>query len=159
MYTMTPEITQYFNHSVCGLGPILCHMNCRRSGHGKRKRLGIVVMDFDFYTGDRGSIPAQGDSLAKWMNLHLGQPMPCEGNWVVSLRCWWSINLHSVYICENRLVSLFLLCNLHKVIQYTLSRKLASSWQFNHIEKKEKYFKLWYGWLCNINVPSGLNVA
>ena len=30
---------------------------------------GIVVMDFDCYTGDRGSIPTHGDSLGKWMNL------------------------------------------------------------------------------------------
>ena len=26
---------------------------------------GIVVMNFDCYTGDRGSIPAHGDSLGK----------------------------------------------------------------------------------------------
>ena len=51
------------------------------------RRRGIVVMDFDCYTGDRGSVPAHGDSLGKLMNLRLGQPMPCEGNRVVSPRC------------------------------------------------------------------------
>ena len=40
---------------------------------------GIVAMDFDCYTGDRGSIPAHGDSLGKLMNLRLGQPMPVQG--------------------------------------------------------------------------------
>ena len=46
------------------------------------RRRGIVVMDFDCYTGDRSSIPTHDDSLGKWMNLRLGKPMPCEGNWV-----------------------------------------------------------------------------
>ena len=66
---------------------------------------GIVVIDFDCYTGDRGLIPTHGDSLGKWMNLCLGQPMPCEGDWVVSPRCWQDIDLHSVYNCENGLLS------------------------------------------------------
>ena len=57
----------------------------------------------DCYTGDRGSIPTHGDSLGKWMNLRLGQPMPCEGNWVVSPKCWRDIDLYSVYNCENGL--------------------------------------------------------
>ena len=69
-------------------------------------RRGIVVMDFDCYTGNCGSIPAHGDSLGKWMNLRLGQPMPCEGNWVVSPRCWQVIDIQSVYSCENMLLSL-----------------------------------------------------
>ena len=30
--------------------------------------------------------------VVKWMNLLPGQPMPCEGNWVVSLRCWRDID-------------------------------------------------------------------
>ena len=63
-------------------------------------------MNFDCYTGDRGSIPAHGDSLGKWMNLRLGQPMPCEGNRVVSPRCWRDIDLQNVYNCENGLLSL-----------------------------------------------------
>ena len=58
----------------------------------KLRRCGIVVMDFDCYTGDRSSIPTHSDSLGKWMNLRLGWPMPCEGNWVVSPRCWQDIN-------------------------------------------------------------------
>ena len=45
-----------------------------------KRRRGIVVMDFDCYTGDHGSIPAHGDSLGKWMSLHPGQPMNCEEN-------------------------------------------------------------------------------
>ena len=49
-------------------------------------RRSIVVMDFDYYTGDHGSIPTHGDSLGKGMNLLPGQPMLCEGNWVVSPR-------------------------------------------------------------------------
>ena len=69
------------------------------------------------YTGDRSSIPAYGDSLGKWMNLRLDQPMPCEGNWVVSPRCWRDIDLQSVYNCENGLLSLL---------------------QFNHIENIEQ---------------------
>ena len=74
---------------------------------------GLVVMDFDCYTGDRSSIPTHGDSLGKWMNLRPGKPMPCEGNCVVSPRCWRDIDLHSVYNCENGLLSIL---------------------QFNHIE-------------------------
>ena len=56
----------------------------------------IVVMDFDCYTGDRGSIPTHGDSLDKWRNLRPGQPRPCEGNWVVSQRCWRDIDIVSI---------------------------------------------------------------
>ena len=90
------------------------------NSHIKRCR-GIVVMDFNCYTaGDRGSIPAQGDSLGKWMNLRLGQPMPYEGNWVVSPRCWRDIDLQSVYNCENGLLSLL---------------------QFNHIEIETNFLK------------------
>ena len=70
------------------------------------RRRGIVVMDFDCYTGDRGSIPAHSDSLGNWMNLRLGQPMPCEGNRVVSPKCWWDIDLQSVNNCKNGLLSL-----------------------------------------------------
>ena len=61
-------------------------------------------MDFDCYTGDRGSIPAHGDLVGKWMNLCLDQPIPCGGNWVVSPRCWRHIDLQSVYNCENGLL-------------------------------------------------------
>ena len=60
----------------------------------------------DCYTGDRSSIPTHDDSLIQWMNLRPGQPMLCEGNWVVNPRCWWDINLHSVYNCKNGLLSL-----------------------------------------------------
>ena len=74
---------------------------------------GIVVMDFDCYTGDRGSIPTHGDSFGKWMNLLPGHPMPCEGNWVVSPRCWRDIDLHSVYNCENGLFSLMQFNHIH----------------------------------------------
>ena len=66
--------------------------------HESMWRRVIVIMDFDFYTGDCGLIPTYGNSLGKWMNLHPDQPMPCEGNWVVSPRCWQDIDLHSVYI-------------------------------------------------------------
>ena len=59
-------------------------------------RRGLVVMDFDCYTGDHGSIPTHADSLGKWMNLRPGQPMPCEGYWVISPRCWRDIDLHSI---------------------------------------------------------------
>ena len=54
---------------------------------GDLRRCGLVVMDFDCYTGDCGLIPTHGDSLpthgnslGKWMNLPPGQLMPCEGN-------------------------------------------------------------------------------
>ena len=40
----------------------------------------IVVMDFDCYTDDCGSIPTHGDSHGKWLNLRPGQPIPCKGN-------------------------------------------------------------------------------
>ena len=40
------------------------------------------------YTGSCSLIPTHGDSLSKWMNLHPGQTMPCEGNWVISSRHW-----------------------------------------------------------------------
>ena len=77
-----------------------------------KRRRGIVVKDFDCYTGDRGSIPAHGDSLGKWMNLRLGQPMPCEGNWVIGPRCWRDINFQSVYNCKNGLLSLLQFNNI-----------------------------------------------
>ena len=54
----------------------------------------------------RSSIPTYGDSLGNWINLYRGQPIPYEGNWIVRLRCWWDINLHSVYSCNNWLLSL-----------------------------------------------------
>ena len=44
--------------------------------------------------------------LGKWMNLCSGQPMPCEGNRVVSPKCWWDIDLQSVNNCKNGLLSL-----------------------------------------------------
>ena len=66
-------------------------LNC--SGHGLRFPL----------TAIRG----------KLMNLRPGQPMPCEGNWVVSLRCWQDIDLHSVYNCENELLSLMQFNHMH----------------------------------------------
>ena len=59
------------------------------------RRYIVVIMDFDCYTGDRDLIPTHDDSLGKWMNLLPGQPIPCEGNWVVSPRCWRDIDLHS----------------------------------------------------------------
>ena len=62
------------------------------------RRHGIVVMDFDCYTGDRSSIPTHGDSHGKWMNLSSGQPMLCEGNWVVSPRYWRDIVTYIVSI-------------------------------------------------------------
>ena len=68
-----------------------------------REQSGIVVMDFYCFTGDRSSIPTHDDSLGKWMNLRLGQPMPCEGNRVVSPRCWREIDLHIVYNHKNAL--------------------------------------------------------
>ena len=53
------------------------------------------------------------DFIASLTTIHLGQPIPCEGNLVVSSMCWRDINLHSVYNCENGLLSIL---------------------QFNHIE-------------------------
>ena len=46
----------------------------------------VVVISFDFRAGGRGSIPTRCcDSLGKWKYLRLGQPMPYEGNGVMSL--------------------------------------------------------------------------
>ena len=56
---------------------------------------------------------ASQDFIASLTTIHLGQPIPCEGNLVVSSMCWRDINLHSVHNCENGLLSLM---------------------QFNHIE-------------------------
>ena len=61
-------------------------------------------MEFDCYTGDCGSIPTHCDSLGKWHERTWA--MPCEGNWVVSSRCWREIELNTVYNCENELLSL-----------------------------------------------------
>ena len=47
--------------------------------------------------------PLYDYSLGKWMNLRSDQRMPCEGNWVVSPRCWRNINLHGVYNCDSLL--------------------------------------------------------
>ena len=66
---------------------------------------GIVVMDFNCYTGDRGSIPTHCDSFGKGVNLRLVQPMHFKVNWVVSQRCWRDIDTRSVYNCENGLLS------------------------------------------------------
>ena len=74
---------------------------------------GTVVLVCDFYTGSCSSIPTHGDSLGKWMNLRPGQPMPCEGNWVIISRCWQDTYIHSAYNYQNGLLSLL---------------------QFNHIE-------------------------
>ena len=60
-------------------------------------------MDFDYYTGDHGSIPTHGNSLGKWMNLSPGQPMPYEGNWVVSPRYWWNIVTTYIYCTVKRI--------------------------------------------------------
>ena len=49
----------------------------------------------------------------EWMNLRPGQPMPCEGNWVVSPRCWRDTDLHSVFNCENGLLSLMQFNHIH----------------------------------------------
>ena len=68
------------------------------------RRRGIVVMDFDCYTDDRGSIPTHGDSLVNKPSL--GSTYALWGNWVVSPRYWQDIDLHSVYNCENGLLSL-----------------------------------------------------
>ena len=61
-------------------------------------RRGIVVIDCDCYPGDCGLIPTHGDSRRfKRMNLLPGQPMPCEGNWVVSPRgADWNLNVKTV---------------------------------------------------------------
>ena len=83
-------------------------------------RRGIVVMDFDCYSGDRGWILAHGDSLGKWMNLRLDQPMPCEGNWVDNPRCWRDIDLQSVYNCENGLLSLLQFNHIKIEIELTM---------------------------------------
>ena len=46
-----------------------------------------TVIDCDCYAGDCSSIPAHSDShVGKYMNLCTGQPVSCEGNWVVSPR-------------------------------------------------------------------------
>ena len=85
-----------------------------------RRRCGIVVMDFNYYTGNCGSISSHSNSLGKWMNLRLGKPMPCEGNWVVSPWClsWRDIDLHSFYKCENGLLlSLMQFNHIHSYIQ------------------------------------------
>ena len=62
------------------------------------------VIVCDCYKGGRSSIPTYGDSLGKWMNLCPGQPISCEGNCVVSSRCWRDTNI--VSNCENGLLSL-----------------------------------------------------
>ena len=59
-----------------------------RSNTTLLRRCGIVDIVCDCYTGGHSSIPTHADSPGKWMNLRPGQPMPCEGNWVVSSRCW-----------------------------------------------------------------------
>ena len=44
-----------------------------------------------------------------WIDLNILQYiayLPCDEKWVVSPRCWWEINLHSVYNCEKGLLSL-----------------------------------------------------
>ena len=82
-------------------------------------RLGIVVMDFDCYTGDCSSIPTHDDSLSKWMNLCPSQPMLCEGNWEVNPRCWREINLHNVYNWENGLLRLSQFNQIEKFDHYT----------------------------------------
>ena len=57
------------------------------------RRRGIVVIYLGSWIGEEGSIPTHGGSLGKWTNLRPGQPMPCEGNLVVSPRCWRDTNL------------------------------------------------------------------
>ena len=62
------------------------HYNNRLKRKLAQRRHGTVVINLDSCTGDQGSIPTCGGSLGKWANLRPGQPMPCEGNWVVSPR-------------------------------------------------------------------------
>ena len=65
----------------------------------EHKFLWSFIDFFCFYI--RNSLEKQTENsgvLLNWINLCPGQPMPCEGNWVVSPRCWQDIDLHSVYI-------------------------------------------------------------
>ena len=87
----------YYNNNK---SVVTCMTYYTIKSEAKLWRLGIVVKDFDCCTGDRSSIPTRGDSLGKWMNLRLGQPMPCEGNWVVSPRCWQDINYKASIIAK-----------------------------------------------------------
>ena len=87
---------------------------------------GIVVMDFDCYTGDRGSIPTQLTAIHLASELTFARVNPClvREIWVVSLRCRRHIDLHRVYNCENRSLSFL---------------------QFNHIEieiRRRVYFTI-----------------
>ena len=63
---------------------MMFHWNCAIDVSIIFGRFGIVVLDFDCYTGDRSSILTHRDSLGKWMNL---TPASWE-NWVVSSRCY-----------------------------------------------------------------------
>ena len=49
---------------------------------------GIVGIVRDCYIGGCSSIPTHSDSIGKWMYLRPDQPMPCEGNRVISSKCW-----------------------------------------------------------------------
>ena len=112
------------------------------------RRRGLVVMDFDCYIGDRSSIPTQGDSLGKWMNLHPGQPMPCEGNWVVSPRCWRDIDLRSVYNWKNGLLSLMQFNHIHTYNPNSIMTNLYMIWTLpqvsliNTYQHQTIYFKM-----------------
>ena len=71
-------------------------------------------MHFDCYTGDHDLILGYGDSLGKWMNLRLGQPMPCEGNWVISPRCWYWLTNWVVVLQDKKHTIQYIITMKHK---------------------------------------------
>ena len=54
-----------------------------------------------WYSGYRLRLLHRRSQFDKWMNFHPGQPMPCDGYWVLAS----SRRLQSVYNCKNGFLS------------------------------------------------------